>query len=473
MKYSFYKKITFYSNQILRKNINYYKASLSSLHIIRSHKNYFNITERQINKDSIIQKIIKKYFLKVINSIKNINTSEFLIISNFTNQNELKNEDRYFHHIIKQLKKEKKNYNIIYRNLNNHKVNQTKKDNYYILNNNPKIIKDFYYFFKIIIEIIKIIFSKINNQNYRNIINKNLIKLNNISSSINNISHVEDLIEQIKIAKPKKIFLTYEGYPWERLLCKRIKDYDNKIMIFGYFFSVMLKYTNTPLLKLNNNFDPDIILTSSNFISKTFLQKKFKKKSIVNIGSLKFEVLHKNKDKNLKNSKYTKCLILPEGFDDEVKFLINFAIKTKNKESKIKYILRLHPTIKDKVYLNSIKNYIKKYNILLSNSSMEDDIKNCDITFYRGSSSVIEASYKGLIPLYIEKQNELSFDVLYKIEKYKPKIKSVRDFHKFHNIYKKNNHKYNIKNTGKIIDYCRSYYSLIDEKMISKIINNR
>ena len=278
MKYSFYKKITFYSNQILKKNINYYKASLSSLHVIRSHKNYFNITDRKINKNNITKKIIEKYFLKVKNSIKNINTTEFLIISNFTNKNELNNEDRFFHHVINQLKKEKKNFNIIYRNLNNHKINQTKTGNHYILNNNPKIIKDLYYLFKIITEIIKIICSKINNPIYQNIINKNLITLNNISSSINNINHVDDLIEQIKIAKPKKIFFTYEGYPWERLLCKKIKNYDNKIIIFGYFFSIMSKYTNTPLLKLNNKFDPDIILTSSNFISKTFIKKKIQKK---------------------------------------------------------------------------------------------------------------------------------------------------------------------------------------------------
>ena len=470
MKYTFYKKITFYSNHILRKNINYYKVSLSSLHIIRSHKSYFNIADRKMNKDNIIKKVIKKYFLKIKNSTKNINTAEFLIISNFANKNELNNEDRYFHHVINQLKKEKKNFNIIYRNLNNHKINQTKKNNYYILNNNSKIIKDFYNFFKIIIEIIKIIFSKINNPIYQNIINKNLIQLKNISSSINNISHVDDLIEQIKIAKPKKIFLTYEGYPWERLLCKKIKDYDNKIIIFGYFFSIMSKYTNTPLLKLNNKFDPDVILTSSNFISKIFIQKKFKKENIINIGSINSKVLQKNTNSN--NLKYIKCLILPEAFDDEVKFLINFAIKAQNKEFKIKYILRLHPSIKDKTYLNNIKKYIKKYNISLSRSSMENDIKNCDILFYRGSSSVIEASCKGLIPLYIEKQNELSLDVLYKIEKYKPKIKSIRDFYKFYNNYKNNYYKYNLKKTEKIIDYCKSYYSLIDKKTINKIINN-
>ena len=80
-----------------------------------------------MNKDNIIKKVIKKYFLKIKNSTKNINTTEFLIISNFTNKDELNNEDRYFHHVIKELRKGKKNFNIIYRNLNNHKINQTKK----------------------------------------------------------------------------------------------------------------------------------------------------------------------------------------------------------------------------------------------------------------------------------------------------------------------------------------------------------
>ena len=110
--------------------------------------------------------------------------------------------------------------------------------------------------------------------------------------------------------------------------------------------------------------------------------------------------------------------------------------------------------------------------VLIGLREWEKTPKNCDILFYRGSSSVIEASCKGLIPLYIEKQNELSLDVLYKIEKYKPKIKSIRDFYKFYNNYKNNYYKYNLKKTEKIIDYCRSYYSLIDKKTINKIINN-
>ena len=439
---------------------------------MKSHKDYFNITDRKINQDNIFKKIQKKYFFRINNLKKKIKKREVLIISNFTNKNLLSREDRYFHHIVKQLEIEKKDFNIIYRNLNNYKINQTKKYNFYILNNNSKITKDLYYLFKILVEIFKIIFSKINKLFYKTLIIKNLLKIKNITSSIHNLNHVDDLMEQIKIAKPKKIFLTYEGYPWERLLCKKIKDFDEKIVIFGYFFSVMLKYTNTPLLKLNNSFDPDIILTPSSFISQSFLKKNFKKKVVINIGSIKSKdfYLPKNNKKD-KNRQYINCLILPESYDNEVKFLINFAKKTLDQKLKIKYLLRLHPNINNKKYLADIKNYIGKYNISLSSSSLNNDINNSNITFYRGSSSVIEAASKGLIPLYIKKQNELSLDVLYKLEKFKPKIRSMYDFYNFYNIYKMKDHSYNKKNNDKIIDYCRSYYSLINKKKISKIIN--
>mgnify|MGYP003682676037 CR=1 FL=1 len=65
------------------------------------------------------------------------------------------------------------------------------------------------------------------------------------------------------------------------------------------------------------------------------------------------------------------------------------------------------------------------------------------ITFYRGSSSIIEAMSKGLIPLYIKKQKELSIDVLYKLEKFKPKIRSIYDFY---DSYKMKDYRHNTKN---------------------------
>ena len=468
MNYFLFKEISHYSNYILKYKINYFKASLSSLYIIRSHKNYFNLLNRKSYNNNFLIKIFNRYFSSTNNYSKKNKISDFLFVSNFVNKSELKNKDRYFNQIIEQLKKENKEYNLIYRNLDvknkNHKIN---KHNYYILNDKFKFFTDIYYLIKILNEIVKIIFYKSNKFKSKKKIIQNLFNFKNISSSLNNLNHVDNLMKLTKKLRPKKIFITYEGYPWERMLCKKIKNYDPKIKVFGYYFSVMPKYTNIPLIRLKNDFDPDFILTSSKFITELFKNKKFPKKNILNIGLNKTKVIPDNK----KNNKNINCLILPESFDDEIKYLIDFAKKISDKKIAIKFILRLHPSIKDKIYIQNIKRYIGKKNITLSKNSFIDDIKKSHLAFYRGSSSIIEASSQNLIPIYISRLNELSVDVLYKLEKFKPQIKSVDDFLNFYNIYQKNNKCLNFYNKTKIINFCRSYYSKTDKKIISKIIN--
>jgi hypothetical protein len=468
LNYFLFKEISHYSNYILKYKINYFKTSLSSLYIIRSHKNYFNLLNRKSYNNNFLIKIFNRYFSSTSNYSKKNKISDFLFVSNFVNKSELKNKDRYFNQIIEQLKKENKEYNLIYRNLDvknkNHKIN---KHNYYILNDKFKFFTDIYYLLKILNEILKIIFYKSNKFKSKKKIIQNLFNFKNISSSLNNLNHVDNLMKLTKKLKPKKIFITYEGYPWERMFCKKIKNYDPKIKVFGYYFSVMPKYTNIPLIRLKNNFDPDFILTSSKFITELFKNKKFPKKNILNIGLNKTKVIpdNKKKDKNI------NCLILPESFDDEIKYLIDFAKKISDKKIAIKFILRLHPSIKDKIYIQNIKRYIGKKNITLSKNSFIDDIKKSHLAFYRGSSSIIEASSQNLVPIYISKRNELSVDVLYKLEKFKPQIKSINDFLNFYNIFRKNNNCLNYYNKTKILNFCRSYHSKIDKKTINKIIN--
>ena len=468
MNYFLFKEISHYSNYILKYKINYFKTSLSSLYIIRSHKNYFNLLNRKSHNNNFLIKIFSRYFSSTNNYSKKNKISDFLFVSNFVNKSELKNKDRYFNQIIEQLKKENKEYNLIYRNLDvknkNYKIN---KQNYYILSDKFKFFTDIYYLLKILNEIGKIIFYKSNKFKYKKKIIQNLFNFKNISSSLNNLNHVDNLMKLTKKLKPKKIFITYEGYPWERMFCKKIKNYDPKIKVFGYYFSVMPKYTNIPLIRLKNDFDPDFILTSSKFITELFKNKKFPKKNILNIGLNKTKVIpdDKKKDKNI------NCLILPESFDDEIKYLIDFAKKISDKKIAIKFILRLHPSIKDKIYIQNIKRYIGKKNITLSKNSFANDIKKSHLAFYRGSSSIIEASSQNLVPIYIPKRNELSVDVLYKLEKFKPQIKSINDFLNFYNIFRKNNNCLDYYNKTKILNFCRSYHSKIDKKTINKIIN--
>lgn len=469
MNYFLFKEISRCSNSILKNKINYFKVSLTSLHIIRSHKNYFNLSRRKSNNSNSFFRIFKRYYLISDNYFKKKINSDFLFISNFVNKSELNVKDRFFDPIIEQLESKNIKYNIIYRNLSDYNNNlKFKKNNLIILNESSKIFNDIYYFFKIFLEIIKIFFYRDNIKfNIKEKIIKNLFTFKNITSSLSNINHVNNIMYLVKKLNPKKVFITYEGYPWERMLCRKLKDYNPKIKIFGYYFSVITKYTNTPLVKFRKNFDPDFILTSSEFISEIFKKKGFKKENIFNFGSKKKRksVSTYQKKKNLIN-----CLILPESFDDETKYLIDFAKKIDDLKIGIKFILKLHPSVQNDFYINQLKLYIDKNNIEISKNSLAEDIKRSHLAFYRGSSSIIEASSQNVIPIFIPNKNELSIDVLYKLEKVKPKINNINDFVKFFKIYKKNNFNIHTYNETKIINFCKNYYSQIDKKIINQII---
>ena len=470
MKYFLFKEISKTCNYILKKKINYFKVSLTSLHIIRSHKSYFNLLNRKSNNNKFFLKLLKKYFSVSYNYSQKKESGDYLFISNFVNKSELNRKDRFFNQIIDQLESKKKKYNIIYRNLgfSNKNIRSSKK-NMFILYETSNIFRDIYYLLKISLEMIKVFFYKEkNNFKIKKKIINNLITFKNLTSSLSNINHVESLMNLIKMLNPKIVFITYEGYPWERMLCKKLKEYNPNIKIFGYYFSVIPKYINTPLIKFKKNFDPDFILTSSKFVLDVFKKNGFEKKKIFNIGIKKNKQLF---SKFQTKSRFINCLILPESFDDEIKYLINFAKQIDDLKIGIKFILRLHPSIQENFYINQIKLYIDKSNIELSKNSLSEDIKRSHLAFYRGSSSIIEVSSYDVVPIFISKKNELSTDILYKLEKIKPKIDSPKDFVNFFKTYKKNNFKIFKTNKVKIVNFCKTYYSPINKKIINQVIN--
>ena len=89
-----------------------------------------------------------------------------------------------------------------------------------------------------------------------------MFSLKNFISSIHNLNEINQIKKIIKISKPKKIFFTYEGYSWERLLCYSAKEIDRNIKLYGFYFSIITKHQHFPFLKLGNNYDPDYILTN-------------------------------------------------------------------------------------------------------------------------------------------------------------------------------------------------------------------
>ena len=116
----------------------------------------------------------------------------------------------------------------------------------------------------------------------------NFLSLNSLLNFCSNLRETHQF-KSVLNSNDYKIFLTtYEGNAWERLFFYQSKKICPKIINIGYHFNYHLKHEHSIFRNLNNNFDPDIILTSGEYSKKKFFQKKFKCKNIINIGTNKY-----------------------------------------------------------------------------------------------------------------------------------------------------------------------------------------
>ena len=165
---------------------------------------------------------------------------------------------------------------------------------------------------------------------------------------------------------------------------------------------------------INKKFDPDVIFTISKYNKKLLVSKLKNRLKIYNFGLLKDTKIYFRKNKNLKNRKKIKILVMPEGILNEIKLFLDFCYK--NQSEQIEFTFRLHPIFLKSDYINQ---EIKKIgsNVKISKNKLEDDIMNNQYLLYRGTAAVINAVNLGLIPIYLHKKNQVSIDPLFQINK--------------------------------------------------------
>jgi len=460
--------ITKFSETIIKKKLNYSRVALSNLNIIRSHNEYFD--SANVFKKGLIGiiKDIPNYFFNHFRYSKKISDKkvDILLISSLTSKDHINKKDIYLSHLTDEIDKTKLKYNIL---LRNYSANNIEKTNFHkkkiIIDNDRNFFRDFYntliIFYEILIIKVKI---KTKNLDEKKFIN-NLFSLKNFSSSIHNLNEISKIKKIIKILKPKKIFFTYEGYAWERLLCYSAKQVNKKILLYGFYFSIISKYQHGPFLRLKKNFDPDYILTCGKIAKNKFDNNNFPKNKTIIIGSNRFL----DKEIFLKRDKKLNILILPDGFISETIFLINFAMNCQKIDKNIRFILRLHPTLNNHLFY--FKNYIKKNNIIISKLNFDKDIKRSQLAIYRSSGSIIQATAQKVIPMYIKKNNELTVDPLYELNSNKPKINNEEDFMNFYYKFKNNRNYFSNSNRKNIVKYCREYYMEADKPKIKELIH--
>ena len=111
---------------------------------------------------------------------------------------------------------------------------------------------------------------------------------------------------------------------------------------------------------------------------------------------------------------------MPEGSINETNNLFKFALETAKLRKDIYFLFRTHPLIDiEKILENSFYNEIKYLeNISVSKNDFFHDLSNNNFALYRGSTAIITALHKGLVPIYYRHPNDIfNIDPIYDINK--------------------------------------------------------
>jgi len=256
----------------------------------------------------------------------------------------------------------------------------------------------------------------------------------------------------------KFVITTYEGHAWERLVYYYVRKINPNIKCFGYQHAAVFKYQHAIKRPLGAEYDTDIVLTSG-LIAKDMLEKsQLRENKIVCVGS------PKHLPTSIMTSKKKSCLVVPEGLISECLILFKLSLECAKKDQEQRFIWRLHPLLSFKELMKRSPTFRRlPNNIVLSGSSLDDDIQRCDSVLYRGSTAVVGAINSGLKPIYYQQSyDELSIDPIYTQKKGKAIVHSQGE------LGLALDQDIDVKTMQSLQDFAQDFYTPLDVSVLLK-----
>jgi len=374
---------------------------------------------------------------------------KYLFISHIQNNDQLKSKnDFYFSFLSKKINLVETSFFYI-----DHRKNSNFPNKFFFLNNKLNLFCEIKLFFKIFKNSYKLMRLIIDKNHYNKKILLMALSENFSLSHFQNLRIHNNILFILNQHKFEKITITFEGHSYERLIFKAASSFTN-IKKYAYVHPIISKYQNSIKNFYSDETAPNLILLPGE-INLNFFKKYLTKKIPIDIiGSSRY-----TKKNSIIFSEKKICLVLPDGYEEEVNFFYDFCNKIIAMSKDFKFIFRIHPRFKDKK-LSIKKNFRINKNLFFSNNShIIDDLKNANFFLYRGSTSAVQAARFGLLPIYLKKNKTIDFNIMHDFKNIYPKVSSPQQFIKILS---------NIRNYKYSNDFTDNYFSNIKESTISK-----
>lgn len=218
------------------------------------------------------------------------------------------------------------------------------------------------------------------------------------------------ILQVVKVIRPKTIIFTYEGHPWERLLCQAIRAKFPEIELIGYQHSIVLSGPKAMTSDMPQDLSPHRLMVTSQ-ITADLLRKDggVIPKEVISVGSTKYVMPHAE----IKPRQVCSMLVVPEGTPEDTLPMVEFAIALghllQQNGSPFTITLRLHPLLNFewlKAQCRAVATMPN--NIVFSSRSLAEDAADAAWILYRGSTAIFTAIAFGGRPLFLEFDGDAS-----------------------------------------------------------------
>ncbi len=467
-------------DNIINKEKNLYRVSMPWLHVMREHpvslKQYESLFKdasndlSHSNNSLLVNRRPSNIFplddFQVSNLI-NYKDVDVIIVSHLVNIDHLDcDEDFYFDDIPEYLSNNNIKPLVVLINHTNEKSEiLSKRINHsdtprIILSKNLNLKGEAQNVFGLIKEMIKMRLSSFKEEGFLKQVLQRSSSAKRLGGALSALRIGRQVEEILSLCNPKAIVTTYEGHSWERVVYGITNRHNENVLRIGYQHSVITKNAHSIARPLGKKYNPDLILSSGE-ITHNFLQKSLKNShsKILVFGSKKsLEKLDSYSNKQSKT-----CLVLPEGIIDECDTLFSFSIKCANALPHIDFIWRLHPVMSFNEVLEHMSINIEDLpkNIIISSSSLSEDIIKSSFALYRGTTAIIEAVYGGLVPIYLSDDSGITIDLLHEMSKDRKIVSNIKDFTMVVDDVASHNN-------DNLIHYCKRYFMPFDYSVLLK-----
>ena len=227
--------------------------------------------------------------------------------------------------------------------------------------------------------------------------------------------------------QPRALVTTFEGHAWERLAFQAARHARPGIRCIGYQHSLVSSGQHSLLRPLGRPFDPDVVLTSGPTSRARLLRHPGLSHIDVRVlGSDRASAAHA--PPRTRSSGDT-CLVVPEGFPDECRILLEFSIAAARTLPSLRFVWRLHPLMTMSALERRYPSLRQRpSNVEISARPLSDDVGEATHVLYRGSTAVIPAVAAGAHPIYLRRVGEMPIDPLHEASIGRDVVVDLSDF---------------------------------------------